>query len=52
VTVLAHNAAILRVPFDPDRLFSAPEGDDYLVWLDELVDRVHVTRQKERDATP
>lgn len=43
MTTLAHNAAVLEVPVDTALLFS---GDPYYtLWLDQLVDRVGLTRE-------
>lgn len=43
---VAHNCAVLGVPFDSSRLLSEPPGD-YLLALQMIVERVSQTNQAE-----
>jgi hypothetical protein len=50
VIVLAHNCAVLKVPFDTSRLFGEPHGD-YALALELITDAVASTnRQAEERA--
>ena len=44
MTILAHNAAVLRIGTDSWRLF-ADESENYRIWLDEVVKMVSATHR-------
>ena len=44
---LAHNCAVLGIPFDSSRLFDEPPGD-YMLALHVVVERVSDTNRREQ----